>query len=76
MSTTLPAPGLASMKRYQIPVESLQKGMFVAELDRPWLDTPFLLQGFLVDSQIELDTLRRYCRYVYVDLDLSNSALA
>ncbi|HEY0879298.1 MAG TPA: HD-GYP domain-containing protein, partial [Zeimonas sp.] len=36
----------------------------------------FLLQGFLVDSQIELDTLRRYCRYVYVDLDLSNSALA
>ncbi len=64
------------MKRYQIPVESLQPGMFVAELDRPWLDTPFLLQGFLIDSQIELDTLRRYCRYVYVDLELSSSALA
>ncbi|MCO5102146.1 MAG: DUF3391 domain-containing protein [Burkholderiaceae bacterium] len=76
MSTTLPAPGLASVKRYQIPVEMLQEGMFVVELDRPWLDTPFLLQGFLVGSRIELDTLRRYCRYVYVDLDLSSSALA
>lgn len=76
MSTTLPASGATSVKRYQIPVESLQAGMFVAELDRPWLDTPFLLQGFLVDSQIELDTLQRYCRYVYVDLELSNSALA
>ncbi len=76
MSTTLSEPGLASVKRYQIPVERLREGMFVVELDRPWLDTPFLLQGFLIDSRIELDTLRRYCRYVYVDLDLSHSALA
>lgn len=73
---TSPHPTLRSVKRYQIPVERLQAGMFIAELDRPWLDTPFLLQGFLIDSQIELDTLRRYCRYVYVDLELSNSALA
>ncbi len=76
MSNSPPAPGLVSVKRYQIPVERLQEGMFVVELDRPWLDTPFLLQGFLIDSRIELDTLRRYCRYVYVDLDLSSSALA
>ncbi len=76
MSTTPPPPGQGSAKRFQIPVGNLQKGMFVVELDRPWLDTPFLLQGFLVDSQVELDTLRKYCRYVYVDLALSNSALA
>lgn len=76
MPTALPSPGLASAKRYQIPVENLQQGMFVVELDRPWLDTPFLLQGFLIDSQIELDTLRRYCRYVYVDLELSHAELA
>lgn len=66
------APAVAAQKRYQIGVQNLQIGMFVAELDRPWLDTPFLLQGFLVDSQVELDTLRRYCKYVFVDLDLSN----
>ncbi len=62
---------IAASRRYQIAVRDLQMGMFVAELDRPWLDTPFLLQGFLVDSQVELDTLRKYCQYVYADLELS-----
>jgi len=76
MSAIPNVPVLSSARRYQIPAESLQCGMFVAELDRPWLDTPFLLQGFLVDSQIELDTLRRYCRYVYVDLNLSAASVA
>jgi len=51
----------------KIPVEDLAVGMFVAELDRPWLDTPFLLQGFLIDSSEQIDTLKRYCRHVYVD---------
>ncbi|MCZ7560048.1 MAG: DUF3391 domain-containing protein [Burkholderiaceae bacterium] len=69
-------PGAVPTTRYQIPAESLQCGMYVAELDRPWLDTPFLLQGFRVDSRIELDTLRRYCRYVYVDPELSDAGLA
>lgn len=69
-------PGAIPAMRFQIPADSLQHGMYVAELDRPWLDTPFLLQGFRVDSQIELETLRRYCRYVYVDPDLSDAGLA
>ncbi len=51
----------------KIDVEALQIGMFVAELDRPWIDTPFLLQGLLVESDEQIETLRRYCRYVMVD---------
>lgn len=69
-------PEAVPAMRYQIPASSLQRGMYVAELDRPWLDTPFLLQGFRVDSQIELDTLRRFCRYVYVDPERSDVGLA
>ena len=42
--------------------------MYVAELDRPWLDTPFLLEGVLLRNQAELATLSRYCQWVYVDL--------
>ncbi len=61
----------SSQKRLKLPVAGLRIGVFVAELDRPWLDTPFLIQGFLVDSEIELSTLRKYCRYVLVDLELS-----
>lgn len=56
-------------RRYQVRAEDLRQGMFIVELDRPWLDTPFLLQGFLIDSQVELDTLSRYCEYAYVDIN-------
>lgn len=62
-------------RRVQLAVGDLQPGMWVAELDRPWLDTPFLLQGFLIDSQVELETLRKYCRHVYVDTDQSSPEL-
>ena len=41
--------------------------MFVAELDRPWTDTPFLLQGFLVEDQHQVAQLQSYCKVVYVD---------
>ncbi len=64
------------VKRYQVSVHDLDFGMFVAELDRPWLDTPFLLQGFAVESQVELDTIRKHCEYVFVDFELSAPEVA
>jgi HD-GYP domain-containing protein (c-di-GMP phosphodiesterase class II) len=71
-----PVTLITASRRYQIGAADLRQGMFVAELDRPWLDTPFLLQGFVADSQVEIDTLRKYCSYVYVDLELSNPEVA
>lgn len=59
-------PG-AQRRLFRVDAASLRRGMFVAELDRPWADTPFLVQGFLIDSAIELKTLRRYCLHVSVD---------
>ncbi len=50
-----------------VPAERLAKGMFVQDLDRPWTDTPFLLQGFLVESDEDLAMLRVHCKYVIVD---------
>lgn len=49
----------------------LRLGMFVAELDRPWLESPFLIQGFLVEDDEQLATLRKLCRFVTVDRRLS-----
>lgn len=66
-----PARPLSSQRSQRIAVEHLRLGMFVAELDRPWSDTPFLIQGFAIDSAIELSTLRRYCGHVFVDLERS-----
>lgn len=54
------------MKR-KVPVEQLTKGMYVSELDRPWLDTPFLFQGFFIRSDDELAQLRANCEFVYID---------
>ena len=36
-------------------------------LDRPWLETPFVFQGFEIKDQSEIAQLQRYCDYVYVD---------
>ena len=45
--------------------------MYVAELDRPWTDTPFMFQGFLLRNQQQLDALRKYCNAVMVDFGRS-----
>jgi hypothetical protein len=45
----------------------LKIGMFVADLDRPWVDTPFLLQGFLIEDEDQIAALRTHCEYVIVD---------
>lgn len=62
--------------RVRLPVEKLEHGMFVAELDRPWLDTPFPLEALYVRSDAELQTLRRMCRYVVVDIERSREDVA
>jgi len=45
----------------------LKVGMFVADLDRPWVDTPFLLQGFLIENDEQILALRTNCDYVIID---------
>lgn len=45
--------------------------MYVAELDRPWLETPFLFQGFIITSQGDINELERYCNHVFIDDDRS-----
>jgi len=51
----------------KIPVSDLKFGMYVSELDRPWTDTPFVFQGFVLKSDDQLETLRKFCQHVFVD---------
>jgi HD-GYP domain-containing protein (c-di-GMP phosphodiesterase class II) len=55
------------MKRDQVPVEKLEFGMYVAELDRPWTDTPFMYQGFQLRTPVQLAALKKFCKHVFVD---------
>jgi len=61
-----------STRHPRLPVAHLRTGLFVADLDRPWLDTPFLLQGFLIETDDEIETLRRHCRFVHIDVQMSD----
>lgn len=51
----------------KIAAKDIRIGMFVAELDRPWTDTPFLLQGFLVEDEKQVAQLQSCCKFVNVD---------
>ncbi|MBR9910952.1 MAG: HD-GYP domain-containing protein [Gammaproteobacteria bacterium] len=53
--------------RRKIHVSELQVGMYVAELDRDWLGTPFLLQGFTVQSRADVETVQKYCEHVWIE---------
>ena len=55
----------------KVTVDSLKIGMYVSSLDRPWLETPFALQGFLVKSQRDIDKISKFCEFVYVDFEKS-----
>lgn len=50
-----------------VPTIDLQVGMFVSDLDRPWIETPFLMQGLLIENEAEIATLQQYCQQVTVD---------
>ncbi|MGH8403215.1 MAG: DUF3391 domain-containing protein, partial [Gammaproteobacteria bacterium] len=53
----------------------LEAGMYVARLDRPWTETPFLFQGFFIRNQDEIEELKHHCQYVYVDFEQSHQNL-
>ena len=64
-----------SYTRRQIDVNGLRIGMYVAQLDRPWLETPFLFQGFYIRSEREIEDICRYCQWVEIDIEESDPSI-
>ena len=52
----------------QIDAQDLEIGMYVSQVDRPWLETPFLFQGFFIASEEQVEEVQRICEYVYIDV--------
>jgi HD-GYP domain-containing protein (c-di-GMP phosphodiesterase class II) len=63
--------GLGQLQTKKIYVHQLESGMYVSGLDRPWLETPFYLQGFMIRNAGDVQKLSLYCDYVYVDYEKS-----
>jgi len=54
-----------------IDTKDLKIGMFVTDLDRPWLETKFLFQGLLIENDQQIEQLRRISNTVHVDITKS-----
>ncbi len=51
----------------KVDVSDLKPGMYVSRLDRPWLESPFPFQGFLLEDWEEVEEVQNACSYVYVE---------
>jgi len=60
------------MQQTKVHVADLKIGMYISQLDKPWLDTPFLLQGMEIKSGDDIDALQVHCEFVFIDEDLSD----
>jgi len=49
--------------------EDLKLGMHISELDHPWIESPFLFQGFSLVNEEEIQQVQATCKYVYVDTE-------
>lgn len=62
-----------STQEFRISVQGLERGMFVARLDRPWIGTGFPLEGIAVRSDDDILRLQRLCSFVYIDTNRGRS---
>jgi putative nucleotidyltransferase with HDIG domain len=62
--------------KLKLSVDSLKEGMYVSELDCPWSDTSFLLEGVLITSGgEEVAEIKRCCKHVFVDIERSHQSV-
>ena len=59
----------------RVEAANIKLGMYVVELDQPWINTDFLFQGFLISDDEQLNKLQKLCEFIYVDEDKSTSGL-
>ena len=57
------------MLQVKIAAHQVAKGMYVANLDRPWIETPFPFQGFLVQRESEIRHIQDFCAHVFIDVE-------
>lgn len=58
-----------AVNEIKISIDGLKVGMFVSRLDKPWIDTPFSIEGTRINSKDDIDILSRYSSFVFVDTD-------
>jgi putative nucleotidyltransferase with HDIG domain len=55
------------VREVKVAVSDLKIGMYVCRLDKDWIDSPFLFQGFLIENADIIVQLQKECSYVYIN---------
>jgi len=65
----------SSVEPMQINVYDLKVGMYVCQLDKPWLESSFLFQGFELKNQADIDAVKKECEFVFIDVEKQSNSL-
>lgn len=57
----------------EISVQQLRTGLYVSNLDRSWTETPFLFQGFVIETDEEISQLKSLCKRVHVEVTMEEA---
>lgn len=63
------------MTMINLDTKHLKIGMYVSKLDRPWEETTFLFQGFLIKSERQVLKLQELCQIVEIDVNKSDESI-
>lgn len=55
----------------KVNADEIKVGMYMSHPDRPWLETPFLFQGLLLDNDKLINQVKQVCKHIYVDQEKS-----
>ncbi len=60
-------PETISIREVKISVSELKVGMYVCRLDKDWVESAFVFQGFVITNEKIIQKLAKECEYVYID---------
>jgi HD-GYP domain-containing protein (c-di-GMP phosphodiesterase class II) len=66
-------PTYVEREKIRIDASELKIGMHVCELDRAWDETPFLFQGFTIQTVEDIAAVQQHCDFLYIDAKKSRS---
>lgn len=64
-----------AVKNKKILAQNIVVGMYVSALDRPWIETDFLLEGFFLENGKDVEKIQQLCEFVYIDVELTSERI-
>ncbi len=64
-----------SVQSKKVLINNLAVGMYVSALDRPWIETDYLMEGFYIENINDLEKLQKLCGFVYIDVELTRQRI-